>query len=165
LGFGSRVFVCTNGCFFAEKVVGRKHTSGILDDLPSLMTKALEQTQTYVTQQHNLFERLRDVNLTDNEVHDFVVRSALDHECITSGEIADVIEEWRKPRYEEFSPRNAWSLQNCYTEIGKRIQAKNGILHADRAVRLSGLFADTFAADLALSASRKDKTEQEITAE
>src|ERR1035437_8885257 len=37
IGFGSHVFVCTNGCFFAEKVVGRKHTTMILQDLPALI--------------------------------------------------------------------------------------------------------------------------------
>jgi hypothetical protein len=153
VGFGSRVFVCTNGSFFAEKVIGRKHTPNILTDLPILMAKALEQTKTYVEQQHNFFKRLRDVNLTPVDVNDFVVRAALDHDVITVGEIGDVVNEFRKPRFEEFAPRTAWSLHNAFTEVGKRIQQKNGVLHASRMVRLSGLFADSFASDLKLIAS------------
>lgn len=155
IGFGSEVFVCTNGCFFAEKVLGRKHTKHFLEDLPNEIADALGQTQTFIDQQATFFGRLRDVNLTDKDVNDFVVRSALDHDCITNGEISDVVEEYRKPRFEEFAPRTAWSLHNAYTEIGKRIQAKNGNLHSERAVRLSGLFADTFASDLSLSATRR----------
>ena len=155
IGFGSRVFVCSNGAFFAERVIGRKHTPNILNDLPGLMAKALEQTTVYIEQQHNFFKRLREVTLTDKDVNDFVVRSALDHDAITKGEIADVIAEYRKPRYIDFADRTAWSLHNAYTEVGKRVQGTNGVLHSGRMVRLSGLFADTFAGDMALSASRK----------
>ena len=155
LGFGSEVFVCSNGAFFAEKVIGRKHTNRILEDLPILIAKALEQTKTFVEEQSKFFDRLRNVYVNDVEANDFVVRAALDHDCITSGEIADVVSEWRTPRYEEFAPRTAWSLHNAFTEVGKRIQSKNGTLHSERLVRLSGLFADSYAADLQLSASRK----------
>jgi hypothetical protein len=154
VGFGSQVFVCTNGCFFAEKVIGRKHTPKILTDLPFLMSKALEQTKTFVEQQTKFFARLRDVNLTDKDVNDLTVRAALDHEVITVGEIGNVIEEWRKPRYVEFAPRTAWSLHNAFTECGKRIQSRNGVIHAERMVRLSGFMADQFAEDLALNATR-----------
>lgn len=155
VGFGSEVFVCSNGAFFAEKVIGRKHTAKILADLPSLIAKALEQTKTFIDEQTRFFERLRNVNLNDRDANDFIVRASLDHDCVTAGEIADVVGEWRKPRFAEFEPRNAWSLHNAFTEVGKRIQSKNGNLHAERMVRLSGLFADTFASDLSLSASRK----------
>lgn len=154
IGFGSEVFVCTNGCFFAEKVVGRKHTQRILDDLPDLLAKALEQTKTFVSQQRSFFERLREVTLTDVQVNDLVVRSCIDHDCITKGDIVDVINEYRKPRYEEFAPRTAWSAHNAFTEVLKSVQGKNGVIHAERAVRLSGFFADMFAKDLNLSASR-----------
>ena len=151
LGFGSRVFVCTNGCFFAEKVVGRKHTPNILRDLPDLLTMALAQTATYIEGQRKFFERLRTATLTDKDVNDFVVRSAMDREVITVGEIADVVAEWRTPRYEEFAPRTAWSLHNAYTEVGKRVQKTNGVLHAERMVRLTAMFAETFAHDLSLT--------------
>lgn len=163
LGFGSEVFVCSNGAFFAEKVIGRKHTGRILIDLPNLIARALEQTKSFIAEQAKFFERLRNVNVNDVEANDFVVRAALDHDCITSGEIADVVSEWRTPRYAEFAPRTAWSLHNAFTEVGKRIQSKNGNLHSERLVRLSGLFADSYASDLQLSATRRslDPSENE----
>jgi hypothetical protein len=148
IGFGSRVFVCSNGSFFAEKIIGRKHTANIIADLPGLMLKALEQSKTYLEQQTRFFARLRDVSITDREANDIIVRSAADHECITGGEIIDVVGEWRKPRYEDFAPRNAWSLHNAYTEVHKRVQNINGNLAAERSVRMSRMFADLFAKDI-----------------
>jgi hypothetical protein len=155
IGFGSRVFVCENGAFFAEKVVGRKHTPNIMRDLPDLLAAALQQTNTYVEQQRRFFERLRTIMLTDNEAHDLIVRGAIDHDAITGGEIVHVVSEWREPRYDEFKPRTAWSLHNAFTEVAKRVQGTNGVLHAERMVRLSGFFADIFASDLQLGASRR----------
>ena len=48
-----------------------------------------------------------------------------------------VLGDWRKPRHEDFEPRTAWSLFNCFTETMKglsifnlapRTQALHGLL-------------------------------------
>jgi len=156
IGFGSEVFVCTNGAFFAEKVIGKKHTKNILAVLPAEIKAALGQTKTYVEQQRTFFSRLREVQLTSKDANDLIVRAALDHETITNGEIVHVANEYRKPRHAEFEPRTAWSLFNAFTEVSKGTQGTNGNLHSERTVRLSGMFADEFAPDLQLLATRKD---------
>lgn len=155
VGFGSEVFVCTNGCIFASQVVGRKHTPNILEDLPNRMSDAIGKLEEYRTQQRDFFGRLQEIELTDKDAYHLVGRAAREHECVTGGEIIHVLNEWHKPRYEEFAPRNAWSLMNAFTEVSKRIANKNGIKFAERTQQLSGLFADTFAKDLNLRASLK----------
>ncbi len=150
IGFGSEVFVCTNGAFFAEKVIGRKHTKRIEHDLPQLISSVLGQTQTFIDQQVKFFARLREVTLTDVEANDLTVRASLDYHCFTAGEIADVVEEWRSPRYEEFAARTLWSWHNAVTEISKRIQSFNGNLHSARMVALSGMLSQRYASDLNL---------------
>jgi hypothetical protein len=155
VGFGAEVFVCCNGSIFASEVIGRKHTTNILVDLPFMLNKALGKVEEYAAHQRNFFERLRNVNLTDWRVNDLIVRSAIDHGCITEGEIAFVAKQWRDPAHVEFKPRTAWSLHNAFTEVGKRCQNRNGNVYAERSARLSGLFADEFAKDLQLPATRE----------
>ena len=162
VGFGAEVFVCSNGSIFATEVVGRKHTTEILADLPTLLAAALSKVGLYADAQCKFFERLRNVPMTDNEVNDFVVRSAIDHDCITGGEIIHVINEWRNPRFDEFKPRTAYSLHNAYTEISKRIAVKNGGSHAERTVRLSQLFVDRFAADLGIKTIWQPEIEENL---
>ena len=155
VGFGAEVFVCCNGSVFASEVIGRKHTTNILADLPHLLNQALSKVNEYADHQRRFFARLREVELSDVTANDFIVRAAIDHGCVTEGEIVHVVRQWRDPAHDEFKPRTAWSLHNAFTEVGKRIERRNGNVHAERSVRLSGLFADTFASDLRLPATRR----------
>ena len=44
---------------------------------------------------------------------------SMDKQVITNSLIPKVLQDWRNPRHEEFSPRNMWSFNNCFTEIFK----------------------------------------------
>jgi hypothetical protein len=59
-----------------------------------------------------------------------------------------VLADWRKPRHEEFEPRTAWSLFNCFTEtlketslfkLAPHTQALHGLL--DQFCGVARLFA------------------------
>jgi hypothetical protein len=155
IGFGSQVFVCTNGCIFAQQVLGRKHTTHIMRDINEKIENALHKINEYAESQAKFFNRLRESEIDDVKANDLIVRSAKDYEIITSRQIVDVVEEWRKPRHVEFSPRNAWSLHNAITEISKKIASTNADSHANRMVNLSNLFTREFASDLALPVGSK----------
>lgn len=58
IGYGSQVFVCSNGMVFAEKIIGRKHTTNILRDLPVLTEQAISETEGYAQQQADFFNQL-----------------------------------------------------------------------------------------------------------
>ncbi|MEK0337518.1 MAG: DUF932 domain-containing protein [Nitrosopumilus sp.] len=154
VGFGAEVFVCCNGSVFAEQVIGRKHTTNILNDLPHLLNEVISKVNMYAEHQRRFFQRLREITLTDEQANDFILRSVVDHECVKPAEIPHVVEQWRFPAFDDFKPRTAWSLHNAFTEVGKKIQISNGMVHSERSVRMSGLFADEFASDLCLPASR-----------
>lgn len=149
IGFGSVVSVCSNGSIFAEKVLGRKHTTFIRDELPGRIDEALNSTQSYIDAQGKFFQRLREIELNTPAVHDLVVRMA-QQDAIVKGEILDIVEEYHHPRHEVFEQPTAWALHNAVTESAKRIQQKNGVEFAERAVKITGIFAKEFAPDLSL---------------
>lgn len=143
IGIGSQVFVCTNGCFFAEKVVGRKHTPTILDDLPRLAALAIDDLESFRVSQGRFFQSLRDVELTDKDTYHLTGRMAREAGVITPGEIINVLDEWHKPSHEEFAPRTAWSLHNAVTEVSKRIENRNGAKFIERTQLLSSFLSRT----------------------
>lgn len=152
IGFGSHVFVCSNGCFFAEKVVKAKHTPGMESVIGRHILEALGLTKQFAVEQAKFFTRLHDFDLGNQKVADIVVRSAMQHGVITDGEIVPVIREYHEPSFEAFEgERNAWGLHNAFTEVHKRIASKNTGLANERGVRLSSFFAEEFASDLDLS--------------
>lgn len=150
VGFGSSVFVCSNGCFFAERVVGRKHTSRIMVDIDQKIDEALASAEDLIRKQNLFFERLGQVELSDEDANDLVVRSCRDRGIISKGQVIDVIDEFHDPSFDEFKDPNAWSMHNAFTEVLKKTQRTNGIGHSDRTIALTDFLRDEFAADLAL---------------
>jgi hypothetical protein len=151
VGFGSQVMVCTNGCFFATRVVRAKHTPGVLDTMHERLDSALNVLDDLCTQQSKFFERLRDVKLTDKDAYHLTGRMAREHEVIPAGDIIKVIDEWHSPAYDDFKGRTAWSLHNAVTEASKKTARRNGSTFTDRTQQLSTFMAREFASDLSLT--------------
>lgn len=116
---GSHVFVCDNLAFSGEITFGRKHTSRIMDHLPTLTGQAVSRLiekrgwQDARIKAYKTFEFEKDIY-----VHDFVVR-ALKQGVITTQGVEKVIQQWEQPAHVEFQPRTGWSLFNAFTEVLK----------------------------------------------
>lgn len=130
---GSRVFVCDNLSFSGEVFRLRKHTRFILRDIPGVVAKAFGGLKSFAQLQERRFESYRLTEVTDTMVHDLVIKS-VDAGALANQAIPKVLAEWRRPTHEEFLPRNAWSLQNAFTEVWKGsnpfdLQARSERLH------------------------------------
>lgn len=115
---GASVFVCDNLSFSGEIRVTRKHTRFIRRDLVTLVQGSIGKLMTAWHQQDQRIERYKQHDLTDEQVHDLVIRS-VDVGVLPNRKVPDLLKEWREPRHEEFIDRNAWSLFNGYTEVLK----------------------------------------------
>ena len=115
---GSRVMVCDNLAFSAEIVIARKHTKYLKRDLPRLINQAVGRLGDLREHQANRIETYRNTTITEPQVHDLSIR-ALDAGVIAASKIPKVLEQYRKPPHEEFSPRTVWSLFNAFTEVLK----------------------------------------------
>lgn len=119
---GARVFVCSNGVINGEFVFGHKHTNRV-----ELATTIQEGLGRWREQQQVLGEMvtgLRAREITDQEAMLALVRGARAGVFAWS-QAGKVDQEWREPRYEEFAPRNAWSLYNAVTEVAKSWSPRN----------------------------------------
>lgn len=132
---GSRVFVCDNLAFSSQIVISRKHTSRILGDLDRLVAQVVGRFGEARIAQDRRIEAYKGTDVSDTQVHDFLVRSA-DAKVIAYQTLPKVLDEYRKPRHEEFAPRTAWSLFNSYTEILKGTMPFDLV---SRTTRLHGL--------------------------
>jgi uncharacterized protein DUF932 len=118
LAIGAGVFVCDNLSFSGEVQFTRRHTSRILEALPILTAEAVSKLQHGWTKQDARINGYKDQQLTDEQVHDIVIRS-LDTKAITTAQLPRILHEWRNPRHDEFKIRNIWSLFNSFTEVMK----------------------------------------------
>jgi hypothetical protein len=113
---GSWVLVCSNLDFGAEFTFGRKHTAGIMADLPRQVLRLVEHVPAFAKLQDQREESYRSTSLDDAAAHDIVIR-AVDVEVIPTQSIPKVLSQWRQPEHAEFSPRNVYSLQNAFTNV------------------------------------------------
>ncbi len=131
LAVGSCVLVCDNLAFSAEVTVTRKHGIHILRDLSDLVHRAVAQLPDYFTRQDTRITAYKDKEIDNPWANDCVI-DMLDNKAINATHIPRVLKEWRDPRHEDFSPRTAWSLFNCTTEILKgnsALQTRTQQLH------------------------------------
>jgi hypothetical protein len=115
---GASVFVCSNLSFSGEIRVTRKHTRFIRRDLVTLVQSSIGKLMTAWHEQDQRIERYKQHSLTDEQVHDIVIRS-VDVGVLPNRKLPDLLKEWREPSHEEFNDRSAWSLFNGYTEVLK----------------------------------------------
>jgi Domain of unknown function (DUF932) len=135
LVIGDGVFVCDNLSFSGEIQFSRRHTSRALEALPVLTAEAVAKLQQGWTKTDARVAGYKDQQIDDARAHDLVVK-ALDFGAISLRQVPHVLNEWRRPRHEEFGVRNIWSLFNSFTEV-----MKSTALHElpRRTIRLQGL--------------------------
>lgn len=132
---GSAVFVCDNLAFSGEIQFGRKHTSRIIHDLPSLVDNAVIMLRDRYHGQAERFDRYKHFDLTEAGVHDLLIRS-VDDAVIPNREIPHVLREWRTPSIPgSFPELTAWRLFNAFTTAMKdtslqELPARTIALHA-----------------------------------
>lgn len=132
---GASVFVCDNLSFSGEVKLARKHTRFIGRDLPQLVQSAIGKLMDRWHHQDVRLAAYRQADLSDHAAHDLVIR-AFDVGVCTNRHIPRVLNEWRRPRHQQFETRNVWSLFNSFTEalkgnlneLPRRTESLHGLL-------------------------------------
>lgn len=140
IGFaaGERVFVCDNLAFSSEVVIARKHTrfgEQRFNDALSNAVLGLKQYQALAAERIN---RLRRYDLSEDAANSYLLQAA-ERSVVGWRLLPKVIHEYRHPRHEEFTPRNAWSLFNSFTEVLKDRQRSQPARAAAETINLQRL--------------------------
>lgn len=147
---GSKVFVCSNLCFSAEYTDQRRHTTNVLTDLPGMIDGIVRQFPEAKLAQEQLFERMRDITLTEKQAL-WLVYKAYKAKALVARDIAPIMDEVISERnFEQHANVNsqnervdaitAWRLYNAGTQVAKAIQEKNAITASSRALAWHRMF-------------------------
>jgi len=140
IGFaaGERVFVCDNLAFSSEVVIARKHTRFGEHRFNEALSKAVLGLKQYESVAAERINRLRHYDLSEDAANSYLLQAA-EHGVVGWRLLPKVIEEYRRPRHEEFQPRTAWSLFNSFTEVLKDRQRFQPARAAAETIRLQRL--------------------------
>jgi len=115
--FGAYVFLCDNLSYSAEVVIGRKHTTNIMRDLPRLVAAGVSNTKAMSNVQDARFEAYKRAHLMDYKADNLMIE-LLRREVITTTRFERMVNEWYEPSYDH-GPKKVWRLFNACTEALK----------------------------------------------
>jgi hypothetical protein len=125
LAVGMGVMVCSNLSFRGEIVIGRKHTTEILADLPLKMKFAMHELSARWDKQTKIVEAYKNTDINKHQAHDLLITCA-HKEVFPRTQLMDIIDEFDAPTHPEFKDRNLWSLFNAVTEHLKPRESSSG---------------------------------------
>jgi hypothetical protein len=133
---GTHVFCCDNLAFSGEASMHRKHTVNVFRDLPDLIYRMLSRVSAMRERQDAEIASWKARDLPQTDAHHLMVE-AIRARAIPASKLPKVIEAWEEPAHPEFTPRNAWSLFNAFTELAKSQSPRTQI---EDTLRVTGVF-------------------------
>ena len=136
---GANVFVCDNLCFSGDafKVV-RRNTLNVWADFRALVAVQVAGSLGHYEAVNAECDALKAVPCDLRRGYE-VLGVALGEGVLTPTQATVAFEDWKRPRHEDFSDRNLYSLYNCATE-GLKKGAPARIL--DRHARAHAFFTE-----------------------
>ena len=124
---GLNVLICTNGSAIGERVLNKKHTTGL--NLLSLLDDGVKAWTEVATTAESMIESFKNYDLSGDTgirqgielLTEMVSPRVVGKEPVLPTKyLSNVVDEWRWPRYNEWKEeRNLWGLSQAVTEIAK----------------------------------------------
>jgi hypothetical protein len=113
---GKDVFVCDNLMFSGSAfVVVRKNTVNVWIDFTRMIATQLDNALGHYKKIEEQEAMLRGKPCNDRRGY-AMLGVAYGEGILTSTQASVAFGDWKKPRHEQFTGRNLWSLYNCMTE-------------------------------------------------
>lgn len=143
LGFcaGNRVFCCDNLAFRSDLLVKRKHTRNGHVRFTEAIAAAVVTLDQFRQHEAKRIQAFQFADITDERAESLMLKS-FEAGIVSHRALPKVIEEWRKPSFDDFTGKNLWSLLNAFTHVLNARARTNPQQHAGITMRLGGLLDD-----------------------
>lgn len=143
LGFcaGSRVFCCDNLAFRSELLVKRKHTRFGQERFTEAIAQAVQSLGQFRLAEAERIRRFQLAEIDDTRAESLLLRG-FERGIVSHRLLPRVIQEWRKPQFEEFQDRTLWSLFNAFTTVLGEVARSNPQRFCSLTMALQGLIGE-----------------------
>ena len=121
---GSRVFICANGMIAGDFVFGFKNTTGNRTDAEVKVAEGMQNWETQARSLSGFVDHMKSCDLSEAQA-DNLILEGMRRGVYSSSQIGKIDTQYRSfadegNQYNQaFGDRNAWSLYNAVTEVGK----------------------------------------------
>lgn len=147
---GFHVFVCDNMAFTSShtKFV-RAHTGNVWEAIETAVMKGMARAEGAMLENSMKMDKLEECAVEDDDVFR-MIGLAQGRQILMPNQANVAYRAWRKPKFEEFEARNAWSAHNALTEAGKTFspaKIMGRLVDLDRLVDQELVVKELLAAD------------------
>ena len=118
IGLGGRVFVCDNLAITGQIRIVRKHTQGVWEAIEDMAIATLYRYYPIWTVLQDDMEAMKQVKIGFLHGYELLGR-LIGANVLSYRQISVAYWEWDHPTFEEFAPRNIWSLYNACNQALK----------------------------------------------
>ena len=120
---GTTVYVNNAQWYVSDNSFKTRHTTTVREMLAERSAHIINWFNEYYQQQSGVIERMKNTQITDKDVGGLVLAYIREKYVLSSTNIKRIVDEWDKPKHEEFKPRTLWSLQNACAEVFKKVKS------------------------------------------
>lgn len=135
---GESILVCSNGCFFGDMVVSRKHTGDCDTEFASRIADRIKSLPQVVADATERIDFLRNEKVSTAKVHDLICRGVKE-DVFAPSEAFKILGEYEEPSFKEQGTGTLWGLHNAATHVFKVRAERNPLDFQNRTVRLQTL--------------------------
>lgn len=117
---GFHVFICDNMAFTSDFVhFVRQHTGKVWDDIEMAVMRNMARADEAMRSHGTHIQNLKNTEMDQDEGYR-MIGLAQGQQLLSPTQSSIAFRSWRKPKFEDFEARTAWSLHNSFTEAGKK---------------------------------------------
>lgn len=119
--YGEKVFVCSNQMIRSDNENTRvRHIGNIHYKIDNLLDQSFYKAFDFMDKRTNEIDKMKQMEISQEAFNSYICRF-VKNEAFNNSFLSDFIKEWENPVYDDFSDKNLWSFQNCFTETLKKV--------------------------------------------
>jgi hypothetical protein len=120
---GTTVYVNNAQWYVSDNSFKTRHTTTVREMLAERSAHIINWFNEYYQEQSGIIERMKNTKISDKEVGGLILAYIREKYILSSTNIKRIVDEWDKPKYDEFKDRTLWSLQNACAEVFKKVKS------------------------------------------
>ena len=120
---GTKVLINSAQMHYSDDSFKTRHTTNVREMIYERNAHIITWFNEFYNNQTNRIEKLKNTEVTDEILGAVVLNYIRNRYTLSSTNIKNIVKEFDKPKYEEFKPRNLWSLQNTMAEVFKKVKS------------------------------------------
>lgn len=120
---GTKVFINNAQMHYSDGSYKTRHTTNVREMLYERNAHIIRWFEEFYAEQTGRIDAMKNTEVTDEILGAVVLSYIRNRYTLSSTNIKNIVKEFDEPKYDEFRPRNLWSLQNTTAEVFKKVKS------------------------------------------